>query len=160
LRLSFCVFIITLQQTHLPHELTNTSNEDFDELQDSSPTLQWEKFQAVVFKAKSLLPKTRIQIRQRRRGLSWSDPVPSAGSLTMNEALALLDDDREEVDALALPFPDLPYRYCPSCLLPVYDDPKPEDLSIFLHALRYTTSLGTFETGMPEWATEGFVWSA
>ncbi|THH17090.1 hypothetical protein EW146_g3647, partial [Bondarzewia mesenterica] len=48
--------------------------------------------------------------------------------------------------------------YCPECYLPLHPDPKPEKLYIFLHALRYTTSLGTFETEMPEWAAEGWEW--
>jgi hypothetical protein len=48
--------------------------------------------------------------------------------------------------------------YCPECYLPLHPDPKPERLYIFLHALRYTTSLGTFETDMPEWAEEGWEW--
>ena len=46
--------------------------------------------------------------------------------------------------------------YCPKCFLPLRPDPKPERLRIFLHALRYTTSLGTFETEMPKWAAEGW----
>ena len=48
--------------------------------------------------------------------------------------------------------------YCPECYLPLHPDPRPERLYIFLHALRYTTKLGTFETQMPEWATEGWEW--
>ena len=48
--------------------------------------------------------------------------------------------------------------YCAECYLPLHPDPKPEALYIFLHALRYTTSLGTFETEMPEWAAEDFEW--
>jgi len=48
--------------------------------------------------------------------------------------------------------------YCPECYLPLHPDPKPERLYIFLHALRYATSLGTFETEMPEWAAEGYIW--
>ncbi|ESK87850.1 drap deaminase [Moniliophthora roreri MCA 2997] len=48
--------------------------------------------------------------------------------------------------------------YCPECYLPLHPDPKPESLYIFLHALRYTTSLGTFETEMPEWSAEGWEW--
>ncbi|KAF5375500.1 hypothetical protein D9615_009184 [Tricholomella constricta] len=48
--------------------------------------------------------------------------------------------------------------YCPECYLPLHPDPKPERLYIFLHALRYTTSLGSFETEMPEWAAEGWYW--
>ncbi|THH29543.1 hypothetical protein EUX98_g4651 [Antrodiella citrinella] len=49
-------------------------------------------------------------------------------------------------------------HYCPECYLPIHPDPKPERLYIFLHALRYTTSLGSFETEMPEWAAEGWEW--
>jgi len=49
-------------------------------------------------------------------------------------------------------------HYCPECYLPIHPDPKPERLYIFLHALKYTTSLGSFETEMPEWAAEGWEW--
>jgi tRNA pseudouridine32 synthase len=49
--------------------------------------------------------------------------------------------------------------YCSECYLPLHPDPPPERLYIFLHALRYTTtSLGVFETEMPEWAAEGWEW--
>lgn len=48
--------------------------------------------------------------------------------------------------------------YCPECYLPLHPDPKPERLYIFLHALKYTTSLGSFQTDMPEWAAEGRSW--
>ncbi|KAI0343606.1 pseudouridine synthase [Trametopsis cervina] len=48
--------------------------------------------------------------------------------------------------------------YCPECYLPLHPDPKPEKLYIFLHALRYTTSLGCFETDMPVWAEKGWEW--
>lgn len=48
--------------------------------------------------------------------------------------------------------------YCPECYLPLHPDPKPERLYIFLHALKYTTSLGSFETEMPDWAAEGWTW--
>lgn len=48
--------------------------------------------------------------------------------------------------------------YCPECYLPLHPDPKPEKLYIFLHALKYTTSLGAFSTEMPNWAAEGWVW--
>ena len=48
--------------------------------------------------------------------------------------------------------------YCPDCYLPLHPDPNPEKLYIFLHALRYTTSLGTFETEVPAWTAPGFEW--
>ena len=49
-------------------------------------------------------------------------------------------------------------HYCPECFVPLHPDPKPETLYIFLHARRYTTSLGSFETEMPEWAAEDWEW--
>ena len=48
--------------------------------------------------------------------------------------------------------------YCPECYLPLHPDPKPEKLYIFLHALKYTISLGEFSTEMPSWAAEGWEW--
>ena len=48
--------------------------------------------------------------------------------------------------------------YCPECYLPLHPDPMPEKLYIFLHAIRYTTSLGSFETEMPDWASPDFDW--
>jgi tRNA pseudouridine32 synthase len=50
--------------------------------------------------------------------------------------------------------------YCTECYLPLHPDPEPERLYIFLHALRYTTSLGSFKTEMPTWAQEGWTWRA
>jgi len=55
-------------------------------------------------------------------------------------------------------FSESEHLYCPECYLPLHPDPKPERLYIFLHALKYSTSLGAFETEMPEWATEGYEW--
>jgi len=72
---------------------------------------------------------------------------------TVDEALARTIANG---DGPALENDDL---YCPECYLPLHPDPKPEKLYIFLHALRYTTSLGSFETEMPEWAAEGWVWN-
>ncbi|KIK25844.1 hypothetical protein PISMIDRAFT_96208 [Pisolithus microcarpus 441] len=55
--------------------------------------------------------------------------------------------------------PDTGTLYCPECYLPLHPDPRPENLYIFLHAFKYTTSLGCFETEMPEWASEGWEWT-
>lgn len=49
--------------------------------------------------------------------------------------------------------------YCKECYLPLYPDPDPEDLYIFLHAYRYTTeSLGSFATRLPHWADKSWTW--
>ena len=110
-------------------------------------------------------------------------PAPAA-LLTEEEALAILDpaSEAQRADNPLLrmaPPPDAPTEggrakqaaaqvtvqeendgalYCGECYLPLHPDPLPERLYIFLHALRYTTSLGVFETEMPEWAAEGWEW--
>lgn len=49
----------------------------------------------------------------------------------------------------------LPPGFCEECFVPVADDPDPETLFIFLHALRYTTPrLGAWATPLPRWAGE------
>lgn len=42
------------------------------------------------------------------------------------------------------------------CYIPLSPDPDPDRLFIYLHARRYKTSYGDFETGMPVWAREGW----
>jgi len=107
-----------------------------------------------------------------------------AAPLTEGEALAILNPASESRRAehpllRVAPPPDAPTEsgrakqaaaqiavreendgalYCGECYLPLHPDPPPERLYIFLHALRYTTSLGVFETEMPEWAAEGWEW--
>ncbi|TFK50721.1 pseudouridine synthase [Heliocybe sulcata] len=83
--------------------------------------------------------------------------------LTTTEALSRLTVIDPDAEALKLPREEQEkvsedVRYCPECYLPLHPDPKPEKLYIFLHALRYTTSLGVYETEMPEWAAVGWEW--
>ena len=96
-----------------------------------------------------------------------SNTEPAPPQLSVEEALekiTLNEPMSEEVTALTtdprtdLSQPKTEMHYCPECYLPIHPDPKPEKLYIFLHALRYTTSLGCFETEMPEWAAEGWEW--
>ncbi|KAJ3711599.1 pseudouridine synthase [Lentinula raphanica] len=107
-------------------------------------------------KSKEPLPLVRIP-----------DPAEPI-QLTVDEAISLSE---ERITASADPnarpeqFPQGPAAesnekqlYCPECYLPLHPDPIPEKLYIFLHALRYTTSLGTFETEMPAWSAEGYSW--
>jgi len=106
----------------------------------------------------------------------------AAPPLTDEEALTILDPAAQPAEnplVRVAPPPDAPTEtarvkqaaaqvavqeendgalYCGECYLPLHPDPPPERLYIFLHALRYTTSLGVFETEMPEWAAEGWEW--
>ncbi|KAI0048640.1 pseudouridine synthase [Auriscalpium vulgare] len=110
------------------------------------------------------------------------DPSPSPPQLTEVEALELLDPSKNPAPSPAVSIPPLPDAptpalrakqadaqvkvqeqndgalYCEECYLPLHPDPPPEKLYIFLHALRYTTSLGVFETEMPEWAAAEWDW--
>ena len=93
-------------------------------------------------------------------GPETADNSPNPPQLSMSEALALATSPisfEEQVEINNHPGTSEPL-YCPDCYLPLHPDPNPEKLYIFLHALRYTTSLGTFETEMPEWAAEGWEW--
>ncbi|KAJ7072911.1 hypothetical protein C8F01DRAFT_1216338 [Mycena amicta] len=87
--------------------------------------------------------------------LSATDPPPPP-QLTVDEAIERASQMEANAGPTSLVLSE--NSYCPECYLPLHPDPKPEKLYIFLHALRYTTSLGTFETPMPEWAAEGWVW--
>jgi len=113
-----------------------------------------------------------------------SPAAAAVAPLTEEEALTILDPASESQRAenpllRVAPLPDAPTEsgrakqvaaqiavreendgalYCGECYLPLHPDPPPERLYIFLHALRYTTSLGVFETEMPEWAAEGWEW--
>lgn len=49
-------------------------------------------------------------------------------------------------------------RVCRDCRAPVRPDPRPEEMCIFLHALRYEMQLGSFETAPPRWAQEEWRW--
>ncbi|KAH9855879.1 pseudouridine synthase [Lenzites betulinus] len=83
-------------------------------------------------------------------------PVPSAEALVPSAAPVFAASEPVITDAPAAPGEGM--QYCPECFVPLHPDPQPESLYIFLHALRYTTSLGCFETEMPEWAAEGWEW--
>lgn len=43
-------------------------------------------------------------------------------------------------------------EFCDECYVPLAPDPDPEDLCMYLHSWRYTTSFGRFETEMPYWS--------
>lgn len=85
--------------------------------------------------------------------------------LTTKEALEQIATMSQSFDSEVSVTPDVTptatangMTYCPECYLPLHPDPKPERLYIFLHALRYTTSLGCFETELPAWAAKGWEW--
>lgn len=87
--------------------------------------------------------------------LSTEDSA-QASQLSVNEVLGKVSTMELQTGPTAVV--ESENLYCPECYLPLHPDPKPERLYIFLHALKYTTSLGSFETGMPEWAAEGWTW--
>lgn len=87
-----------------------------------------------------------LQLTQEE-ALAKLDIVESTGTKASDGTSQMETEQRTDV-----------MHYCPECYLPIHPDPKPERLYIFLHALRYTTKLGSFETEMPEWATPGWEW--
>ncbi|KAF7350891.1 PseudoU-synth-2 domain-containing protein [Mycena sanguinolenta] len=88
--------------------------------------------------------------------LSAAPQPPQPSQFTVAEAVNRASEMEAQAAATTTALSE--NSYCPECYLPLHPDPKPEKLYIFLHALRYTTSLGKFETPMPEWAQEGWEW--
>ncbi|KAJ1599077.1 hypothetical protein NDA14_001251 [Ustilago hordei] len=44
--------------------------------------------------------------------------------------------------------------FCPECKIPLLPDPKPKELYIYLHAIKYWTDEWSFEDALPWWARE------
>ncbi|KAG1824488.1 pseudouridine synthase [Suillus subaureus] len=149
--------LLSSEAVEIITRLRNMKDEDED----------WSRWRDVVFRAKgSLAPKDipraplPPQNKRKKGGPSLPQtPMPEdislAPQLTQAEALARLSQMEAPSPAVDAATGTL---YCSECYLPLHPDPKPEKLYIFLHALRYTTSLGCFETDIPEWAAEGWKW--
>ena len=135
----------------------------------------WSRWRDIIFKAKGALAPRDIKIKtappqnRRRRGGPAVTEEPETPSIAAqaepqltNEEVVVRMNDPEATKRTSESLPPLDedgHQYCPECYLPLHPDPKPEKLYIFLHALRYTTSLGSFETEMPDWAAEGWTWN-
>ncbi|KAJ1663288.1 DRAP deaminase [Coemansia sp. RSA 1813] len=61
---------------------------------------------------------------------------------------------QELVDHVGQSVDDNVPRMCPKCSNPTYPDPTPDELSIWLHAWRYSGPGWTFETPLPAWAQD------
>jgi len=90
--------------------------------------------------------------------LTMSEALSKVASMSTSATASVAGEPATKTDAVTPTVSVEGMTYCPECYLPLHPDPKPERLYIFLHALKYTTSLGCFETGMPEWAAEGWEW--
>lgn len=83
--------------------------------------------------------KRTPRVRKKREKVPLPDPLPD-----------------DTTSPLARP-DHIPEGFCTQCFVPVADDPDPETMFIYLHALRYETpSLGRWETPLPRWAGENW----
>lgn len=95
----------------------------------------WSRWRDVIFRAKAALaPKPSPDSTMQEEPSEPFEPAVQVGP-----------DGRETL-------------YCPECYLPLHPDPLPENLYIFLHAKKYSTSDWSFETEMPLWARPGYEW--
>ncbi|KAJ7591618.1 pseudouridine synthase [Mycena floridula] len=118
----------------------------------------WGRWRDVVFKAKTHLQPHNVQRKkpQNRKQNDVQVTTTSDPQFTTAQVLERVTAIQLQEDPLTTLQSE--HAYCPECYLPLLPDPKPEELYIFLHALRYTTSFGSFETEMPEWSREDWVW--
>lgn len=86
-------------------------------------------------------------------------PIPKALPISPNQPVGndisthTLDPEDLPSDVYA-PEPD--ESFCEDCFLPLIKDPKPEQLFIWLHALRYKTTEWDWKSETPYWAEESW----
>lgn len=90
----------------------------------------------------------------KRAGVSLGmDPIDVLANLTsidedlkprIKDTLPTIDLEAEEPDA----------SFCDECFVPLVEDPKPDELFIWLHALRYKTTEWDWSSELPHWAVE------
>ncbi|KAJ1306110.1 hypothetical protein OPQ81_010821 [Rhizoctonia solani] len=117
----------------------------------------WGRWRDVIFRAKKALnPVVEREWERIREGRGDADK-----SNRVKEMASFAEEQPQSEDKLPdeVAVAEDGSLYCTECYLPLRPDPKPESLYIFLHALRYTTSQWSFETEMPFWAHEGWVWN-
>ncbi|EIW73598.1 hypothetical protein TREMEDRAFT_25081 [Tremella mesenterica DSM 1558] len=105
----------------------------------------WVKWKEVVFTIRKAQDAMETTISPN----GHPKPIPTRSRAPPPEALP------SDTPSPLGPPAYLPPGFCPECYVPLPDDPDPETLFIYLHALRYSTdSLGTWETPLPRWAGE------
>jgi len=116
--------------------------------------IRWKE---VVFKAKEAQTILDASSDPDASSHKVRPKIPPAKTVQSREKAAIPEPLPEETIS-PLQKPDyLPEGFCSECFVPVPDDPDPEKLFIYLHALRYTTeALGTWETPLPRWAGDNW----
>ncbi|KAG8708804.1 hypothetical protein FRC09_001025 [Ceratobasidium sp. 395] len=117
----------------------------------------WGRWRDVIFRAKKALNPVveREWERDAKEKQQGSERVKEMASFAAEQPQGFETEDKVPEQVAVAEDGSL---YCTECYLPLRPDPKPESLYIFLHALRYTTSQWSFETEMPFWAHEGWIW--
>ncbi|KAF8608386.1 pseudouridine synthase [Ceratobasidium sp. AG-I] len=125
----------------------------------------WARWRDVIFRAKKALNPV-VERERMREGNGGSGEVKENGGSDSRpdrakEMTSFAAEQSESEDKIPdeVAVAEDGSLYCTECYLPLRPDPKPESLYIFLHALRYTTSQWSFETEMPFWAHEGWIWN-
>ncbi|KAL1412961.1 hypothetical protein Q8F55_000710 [Vanrija albida] len=118
----------------------------------------WVKWKEVVWATKKVQDELS---EDEASGSGKSTPRRKIPHPSVNQAqrrIKAVDREMLEQSPSPLPAPEfIPEGFCHQCFIPVADDPDPETLFIYLHALRYHTEpLGTWETPLPRWAGENW----
>ncbi len=120
----------------------------------TDPLRRWKEVVFKVKEAQTVLEENDDEATVLAASRKIRHQIPHPKTVQSREK-AILPEPLPEETVSPLEKPDhLPEGFCPECFVPVPDDPDPEKLFIFLHALRYTTeALGTWETPLPRWAS-------
>ncbi|KAG8862623.1 hypothetical protein FRB96_001182 [Tulasnella sp. 330] len=108
-------------------------------------------------KEKEATRKSLAQESENHNQTAYPAQKLNAGSSHLTNEGQLHASRRAGASSPTLDDQEEPFPYCEECFVPLYPDPKPSQLYIYLHALRYTTSKWSFATEMPFWAKKGWI---
>ncbi|CED85354.1 RNA pseudouridylate synthases [Phaffia rhodozyma] len=120
-----------------------------------SPAIIKSLATSLVHDSKATLDQLPDKPRSKKSPKSSVREAPSEKPVSPTiepEKVEEVKESREGEAELFVP----PEGFCKHCYIPLAPDPDPDRLFIYLHAIRYKTSFGQFETGVPIWAREGW----
>jgi hypothetical protein len=147
-----CIMSLS-QLNRVPQEIQPQADPS---IEDAGEHNYWS-YQSLIACAKSLLPPQRPLPPTKRNHDQSSPPLshaPSDSEMASSLSQLLSLSSRSPTLQHSHSGKDI-HIYCPACYLPIHPIPALEDLYICLHAWRYTSSLGRFESPMPKWAGDG-----
>lgn len=103
--------------------------------------------------AQSVIDKLRLVKDEQDGWARWKDSK-SIEKAEQAEAKALLPKDEQVERSRTAEEAADDASFCPECFVPLVPDPRPDQLFIWLHALRYKTTEWDYQSEYPYWSLD------